>query len=383
MNQRGVTFVELLVTISVLLILSALVLPVARFAVQRQKEIELRRNLRIDPSFQPKSREWANSPLGLLTEYWHIILKRWYVVLGLALLFGGINAYRVFNEESVYFAQASLEVRPSRLALGEQAYEPNFSYTAQSFVNTQITVARSRAVAEVVVQRLGEEKVGEMLDREISQDDKNAHARLIDALLANVSADQLKETFIIFIGVESTSPETAAILSNAWAESLMEFNRESEIQFSQDTNEALTKQVGRLQESIREKENRLTRIAGAAQIQVLDQQLNVTMQNLANQSQQLLDVQEEVSGKQANLRRIQKTDPLALPEVIANPAVASLQQSCTETEQLYSEQSKIFKPDWPGLKQLKAKRDETCSASVREIQVAYGKIDPEQPSYPD
>lgn len=47
MNQKGVTFVELLVTISVLLILSALVLPVARFAIQRQKEIELRRNLRI------------------------------------------------------------------------------------------------------------------------------------------------------------------------------------------------------------------------------------------------------------------------------------------------------------------------------------------------
>jgi general secretion pathway protein G len=46
-NQKGVTFVELLVTISVLLILSALVLPVAKFAIQRQKEIELRRDLRM------------------------------------------------------------------------------------------------------------------------------------------------------------------------------------------------------------------------------------------------------------------------------------------------------------------------------------------------
>lgn len=45
-NQKGVTFIELLIVISVLVILSALVLPVARFAVQRQKEIELRRALR-------------------------------------------------------------------------------------------------------------------------------------------------------------------------------------------------------------------------------------------------------------------------------------------------------------------------------------------------
>lgn len=46
-NQKGVTFIELLVTCSILLILSVLVLPVAKFATQRQKEIELRRNLRM------------------------------------------------------------------------------------------------------------------------------------------------------------------------------------------------------------------------------------------------------------------------------------------------------------------------------------------------
>jgi general secretion pathway protein G len=46
-NQQGVTFIELLVVVSILMILSALVLPVARFSVQREREIELRRNLRI------------------------------------------------------------------------------------------------------------------------------------------------------------------------------------------------------------------------------------------------------------------------------------------------------------------------------------------------
>jgi general secretion pathway protein G len=46
-RERGVTFIELLVVVPILMVLSALVLPVARFAVQRQKEFELRRNLRI------------------------------------------------------------------------------------------------------------------------------------------------------------------------------------------------------------------------------------------------------------------------------------------------------------------------------------------------
>ena len=46
-NQKGMTFIELLIVISIILILSAIVLPVARFAVQRQREIELKRNLRM------------------------------------------------------------------------------------------------------------------------------------------------------------------------------------------------------------------------------------------------------------------------------------------------------------------------------------------------
>ena len=47
MNQKGITFIELLVTVSLLLILTGLILPVARFTVQRQREMELRRDLRI------------------------------------------------------------------------------------------------------------------------------------------------------------------------------------------------------------------------------------------------------------------------------------------------------------------------------------------------
>jgi general secretion pathway protein G len=47
MNQKGVTFVELLIVLSILMILSALALPVARYSVRRHKEIELKQNLRL------------------------------------------------------------------------------------------------------------------------------------------------------------------------------------------------------------------------------------------------------------------------------------------------------------------------------------------------
>ena len=46
MNQRGYTFVELLVVTTILLILASAVMPLAQVATQRQREAELRRSLR-------------------------------------------------------------------------------------------------------------------------------------------------------------------------------------------------------------------------------------------------------------------------------------------------------------------------------------------------
>lgn len=45
-RQAGVTLLEMLVAIAVLLILTSVAVPSARFAVKRQKELQLRRSLR-------------------------------------------------------------------------------------------------------------------------------------------------------------------------------------------------------------------------------------------------------------------------------------------------------------------------------------------------
>jgi general secretion pathway protein G len=46
LNRRGYTFVELLVVVTVLMILASAVLPLAQVTSKRQREAELRRNLR-------------------------------------------------------------------------------------------------------------------------------------------------------------------------------------------------------------------------------------------------------------------------------------------------------------------------------------------------
>ena len=45
-KQRGYTYLELVATAGILVILASAVLPMAKVAVKRQREIELRRSLR-------------------------------------------------------------------------------------------------------------------------------------------------------------------------------------------------------------------------------------------------------------------------------------------------------------------------------------------------
>ena len=67
-NTRGYTFVELLVVTTIILILASAVQPLARVAIQRQKEVELRRVLREMRNAIDKFKDAADAQLIPSTE---------------------------------------------------------------------------------------------------------------------------------------------------------------------------------------------------------------------------------------------------------------------------------------------------------------------------
>lgn len=47
MNQKGLTLIEVLITITILALLAGMAIPLSELTVKRQKEVELKRNLRV------------------------------------------------------------------------------------------------------------------------------------------------------------------------------------------------------------------------------------------------------------------------------------------------------------------------------------------------
>ena len=67
-EQRGFTFIELLVVSSILLILASAIMPLARVTVQREKEVELRRDLRDMRTAIDKFKDAADAGIVAATE---------------------------------------------------------------------------------------------------------------------------------------------------------------------------------------------------------------------------------------------------------------------------------------------------------------------------
>lgn len=305
-----------------------------------------------------------------IRDYLVVIMKHRGIILAVTLGVLFFTAVYAFSQKPVYYSQASVSIQPESLNLGEQVYRQMYWYSAEMIVKTQMEVVRSRTVAEMVVSRLGLDRTGTLLGIKGmgSQEHASSVSQMAGMLLGLVRVKPRRETFIFDIGFEAPSAEAAALIVNTWAESLIDFNRESEVQVSRTTSEALAQQVDRVQKSITEKEARLNKMSEQAQVQILDQQLNVAAQKLEELNRQLLEVQRDMTNQSSELQRIRNTPASSLTEVITNEAIQALQKDCDEAQREYAEKSRIFKPDWPGLKELKVRRDERCGQLHTQVE---------------
>ena len=314
----------------------------------------------------------ARPSAGPALEYYGI-LKRWKLILLIAIIIAAGNIIRVVLEKSIYSAGASMEILPQQLDLGSEGYKDSFEYSSEMFFSTQMELARTPDVLNILVRKIGPDETAKLLGMPpVSW--KRSPEELYPQLLRSVQMAQRPDTFILEVGVESPVPKGAAILANTWAESLIESTRQVNVKQGQFASESISIQIERLQKSIEEKNVKLNELSKSTQVQALGEQMNVAMQNMQGLQEQLQAAQAEVIEKQGNYNRIQRSSPSSLPEVISSATVISFQTQCSQAEQEYAEKSKIFKAGWPGLQQLKNKKDEICGQSNREVQNVFSLV---------
>jgi capsular exopolysaccharide synthesis family protein len=311
----------------------------------------------------------ARPPASSLLDYYGI-LRRWKIVLLVVLLIVIGNTIRIVLQRSVYYSSAAVEVLPQQLNVGQQTYKEAFQYTSEMFFNTQMEFARTPEVLNLLIKKVGVDKTAQLLGMEpVSW--KRSPESLYSEILRHTQTLQRRDTFILEMGIESSVPDGAAILSNSWAESLIEWNRQTSAKQSRSTSESISRQIERTQKSISDKESRL---AAMSKSSPADQQVNVATAKMQGLTEQLNASQKEVLEKQANYNSLSHMSPSSIPQVLSSPSVVSLNQQCSQLEQQYQEQTKIFKPGWPALQQLKTRMDQTCGQRDQEMLAVFSTV---------
>ncbi|RIA35348.1 capsular exopolysaccharide synthesis family protein [Hephaestia caeni] len=279
-----------------------------------------------------------------------------------------------------YTASASVQIdQAADQVLGtEDELQPPASYQdADRFLQTQVDVFKSRAMAERVAQALGLFK-GEAFfekmalavpdpDPAIARDTQLRDA-VIDAILENLSVSLPRDSRVATISFASADPALAARITNTYMAEFIKNNLQRKFNSTSYARNFLSQQLNEAKARLEQSERDLNDYARQVGLIKTDQanpdgstttgSASVTTASLAQLNQATNQATANRIAAEEKWRSIEQTPLLSIPDVLANKAVQDLlNQRAQATAALSQERAKHLEA-YPTVQQLQAQLDE-------------------------
>ncbi|MGK6353910.1 GumC family protein [Sphingomonas sp. DT-207] len=310
-----------------------------------------------------------------LREIWAAIYRSRYWI-GVILVLALVGAVLYTLLATPYFSSSSsIEIRQeAEKVLGTEADRESASsrLDTERFLQTQLDIIRSRAVATTVAENLGLFRGNAFLEamnadetapsRILSQ--QEAHREnILKVLRDNVSVEYTGDTRIAVLTFTSPDARIAARVANGYADAFIRNSLERRASSSNYALDFLRRQLAEAQERLQQSERaaldyaRRTRIVDAS---------NAASSNSQTQPQSLVTaqlVQLNEAFATATAQRIESEQKwrttaalplLNIPEVLSNPAIQQLINQRAELQAKYQEQLTNRQEDYPAVRQLAA-----------------------------
>ncbi|MDQ2970429.1 MAG: Wzz/FepE/Etk N-terminal domain-containing protein, partial [Acidobacteriota bacterium] len=225
-----------------------------------------------------------------LADYWEIVVKRRRLIaLCVAVGIAGAALASILAKPT-YKAATILSVEKDWGSPTDiKSIEQGFAAFDPEFVPTQIRLMRSRQIAERVVRRLNlvagseasEKKSG--FFRSPGQSTVTASGAVTSKALAvqvMTDANPIRGTNLVEIFCVAGSPQLAANIANALADSYIDWNVEARFRSVYSTSQFLSAQIQQLRSEVDAREKQLLAYGRQKDIVATEPNANSTMQNL-------------------------------------------------------------------------------------------------------
>ena len=326
-----------------------------------------------------------------LRDLLRIIFKRkWWILSVTAVILIATTIWTLM-ETPLYRATTILQIERLTQRIVDYRDPGSMSemYDDGSFLQTQLELLRSKALAERVMETLrldierkptvaapaatGDAKAEELVERddwigrimttlrkrsEPSVKDMQTLDR--ESILGSLRASMLVEPFpnsrLVRIHVTGADPALAARMANTWAESYIKTNLERKVDASSYARVFLEQELAKSKIRLEESENALVQYTRQKQILGVDEKSNPLIINFSDFSVALAKVEQERIRAEANYDEIKKTSS-APRELLDNKSLSTFRESKAKLELEYQEQLRTYKPGHPKMLALQAQID--------------------------
>ena len=316
-------------------------------------------------------------------EYWHLLLRRRWVVLACAALGLTVAGILTLSTAPTYRAAATVQIEradPNIMKFQDvMTFDPSYlSY--QDYYQTQYKLIASRAVAEKVARTLGlasdqafmpsrtpnvAARLWSGVTRPLSRARKSPAAasadpvqRAAEAVLGRLKVEPVRNTHLVQISYEAESPEIAARVANGVAEAFISFGMETRVGTSENAGDFLGKQIATLRAEVADLEHAAQKYGESKEIIPTSGQSNTALSALEDLQRAFTAAQAERAEKEAAYTALRAAPDTAVPQVQSSPLIQELTTQVASLEREQAELMGKFKPGWPALAGVSAKLEQ-------------------------
>jgi capsular exopolysaccharide synthesis family protein len=320
-----------------------------------------------------------------LRALWDVLVRRRSVIIALAILGVLIALVATFVATPVYRSTVLLQIETegSRVVdYGSVTQEEVAGYRAnQDFYKTQYELLESRTLARRVMDQLGLEMVANPergvrallhgtvdtikswlalvtaadpaasesgLDAEVM-----AERKAEEAFLAHLTVEPIRDSRLVRIHYDSSSPIEAAEVANAVAANFIALNLERRYDASAYAKQFLQDQLAQARATLEDAEKRFVAYAREREIVNTNDRLEITLAKLREMNTQLVMVEAERIAAEAEYQELLASGAKGVADVLDSQLVQKLKERRSELEAEYRENLKVLKPKYPTMVQLR------------------------------
>lgn len=303
-----------------------------------------------------------------LSEYWAIIKKRRRLVALCVFVALAIGVLAGLMTKKTFRGTVVLDVEKYRATLLDANLSEQFAFD-EEYLSTQTELMKSREIAESVVRKLKLLENRQLNPKRMGLipgpggkpgvSVQDATTGLAVAISGRVKVVPVRDTNILKLSWEGPSPQLATDIANAVAEAYIEWSAEAKFSVVGLASEFLKTQIDQLKKELDGKQQQLLAYGREKDIISADPGTNASLQNLESLNRDYGNAVADRVAKEARYHETMTARPETIADTLSNGLVTGLRADLARLERDYAERLNLYKPEWPGMQQLKTQIDKS------------------------